>query len=128
MDSILTSIKKMLGIDETYGRFDTDLIININSVFGILNQLGVGPAAGFSIQDDTSTWNDFISTTSTQTSVSLEMVKTYIYLKVRLVFDPPTVGAVMEATKQQITEYEWRLKTQAELEKTNQGSEIQNGT
>lgn len=128
MDSILTSIKKMLGIDETYGRFDTDLIININSVFGILNQLGVGPAAGFSIRDDTSTWNDFISTTSIQTSASLEMVKTYIYLKVKLVFDPPTVGAVMEATKQQINEYEWRLKTQAELEKSNQGSEIQNGT
>lgn len=118
MDSILTSIKKMLGIDEEYNKFDTDIIININSVFGILNQLGVGPAAGFSIQDSTSTWSDFISTTQTNPSV-LEMAKTYIYLKVKLVFDPPTVGAVMEATKQQIAEYEWRLKTQAELLKSN---------
>ncbi len=109
----------MLGIDEQYNKFDTDIIIDINSAFGILNQLGVGPATGFSIQDASSTWNDFIPIASTQSSVILDMAKTYIYLKVKLIFDPPTVGAVMEATKQTIAEYEWRLKTQAELEKTN---------
>ena len=126
MDSILTSIKKMLGIDEEYGRFDTDIIININSVFGILNQLGVGPDDGFSIQDSTSTWDDFIPNL-TQNATKFDMIKSYIYLKVKLLFDPPNVGAVMESTNKLATELEWRLKVQADLSKTKQGSEIQNG-
>ena len=114
MDSILTSIKKMLGIREEYGGFDTDIIININSVFGILNQLGVGPDAGFSIQDSTSTWDDFIPNL-TQNATKFDMIKSYIYLKVKLLFDPPTVGAVMESTNKLVDELEWRLKTQASL-------------
>lgn len=108
-DSILTSIKKMLNIDEEFHQFDTDLIININSVFGILNQLGVGPSSGFSINDDSSKWDDFITDDS-----KMEFVKTYVYLKVKLLFDPPTVGAVMESTNKLINELEWRLNIQAE--------------
>lgn len=109
MSSILTSIKKMLGIDEEYTRFDTDIIIHINSVFGILNQLGVGPASGFSIKDSSDKWTDFI-----QDETKLEMIKSYVYLKVKLLFDPPTVGAVAESTQRLITELEWRIRATAE--------------
>lgn len=104
MDSILTSIKKMLGIGEEYEQFDMDLIININSVFSILNQLGVGPSEGFSIKDKTAVWSDFVSDMS-----KIEMVKSYVYLKVRLIFDPPSGSATVESYKQLISELEWRL-------------------
>ena len=104
MDSILTSVKKQLGIAEDYEHFDPDIIIHINSVFSILNQLGVGPPEGFSISDETSVWTDFIGD-----SLKLELVKTYVYLKIRLIFDPPTSSAVMDAFKQNIAELEWRI-------------------
>lgn len=110
MDSILTSVKKMIGITEAYKQFDTDLIMHINSVFMILNQLGVGPNDGFSITDEYSTWDDFITEGD-----NLESVKTYIYLKVKLLFDPPQSSAVMECYKQNINELESRLNIQAEL-------------
>ena len=105
MDSILTSIKKLLGITEEYEHFDMDLIIHINSVFMILKQLGVGPEEGFSITGKTETWNDYLSDPS-----KIELVKSYIYLKVKLIFDPPLGSAVMEAINRQISEFEWRLK------------------
>lgn len=108
-DSILDSIKKILGMPPDYDAFDTDLVIHINSVFGILAQLGVGPAGGFSISDNTTLWKSYLGD-----SKDLEMVKSYIALKVRLVFDPPTIGAVMDATKEQIREYEWRLNVQVD--------------
>lgn len=108
-DSILTSIKKLLGITEEYMNFDTDIIIHINSALMVLNQLGVGPSDGFSIQDKTSEWSEFITDED-----KLDAVKTYVYLKVKLVFDPPLNGSVMEALKQSITEYEWRLNVQAD--------------
>lgn len=104
MDSILNSIKKLLGIAEEYEHFDSDIIIHINSVFMILNQIGVGPAEGFSIQDKTSTWEDF-----TKGELSVESVKTYVYLKVRLIFDPPSSSSVIESINRQISELEWRL-------------------
>jgi len=104
MDSILTSIKKLLGIAEDYEHFDTDIIMHINSTLMILNQLGVGPIEGFAIKDKTSTWNEFI-----KDSINIESVKTYTYLKVRLMFDPPQSSAVMEAINRQINELEWRL-------------------
>ena len=107
--SILTSIKKMLGMTEEYTHFDTDIIIHINSVFMTLHQLGVGPENGFNIESEAEQWNQFITEED-----NLEAVKTYVYLKVRLIFDPPTNGAVMEAYKQMIQEYEWRLNVQAE--------------
>lgn len=104
MDSILTSIKKLLGITEEYENFDQDIIIHINSAFMILNQLGVGPKSGFSISDKSSTWNEFIPESS-----NLEAVKTYVHLKVKLMFDPPLSSTVIEAIKSQINELEWRL-------------------
>ena len=109
-DSILTSIKKLLGITEEYEHFDQDIIIHINSVFMILNQLGVGPSNGFSITDKTAVWSDFISE-----GTNLESVKSYIYLKVRLLFDPPTTSAVMESMNRMISELEFRLNVSAEL-------------
>ena len=104
MDSILTSIKKLLGITEEYENFDQDIIMHINSAFMILNQLGVGPKSGFSINDKSSTWNEFIPESS-----NLEAVKTYVHLKVKLMFDPPLSSTVIEAIKSQINELEWRL-------------------
>lgn len=108
-DSILDSIKKILGMPPDYDAFDTDLVIHINSVFGILAQLGVGPAGGFSISDNTTLWKAYLGD-----SKDLEMVKSYIALKVRMIFDPPTIGAVMDAMKEQIREYEWRLNVQVD--------------
>ena len=110
MDSILTSIKKMLGMTEDYTEFDTDLIIHINSVFSALTQIGVGPPEGFMIEDESSEWNDFIGTES-----KWNFVKTYVYLKVRLLFDPPNSGSVMESINNQIKELEWRLFAEAEI-------------
>ena len=109
MESILTSIKKLLGITEEYNQFDPDIIMHINSVFMILTQLGVGPAEGFSIEDDTAVWTDFI-----QDIKKLESVKTYIYLKVKLLFDPPLSSAVIESMNRLINELEWRLNVAAE--------------
>lgn len=109
MESILTSIKKLLGITEEYDQFDPDIIMHINSVFMILTQLGVGPSEGFSIEDDTSVWSDFI-----QDVKKLESVKTYIYLKVKLLFDPPLSSAVIDSTNRLINELEWRLNVAAE--------------
>ena len=102
--SILTSIKKMLGIAEDYTEFDEDIITHINSVFLNLTQLGVGPEEGFMIEDDTAVWEDFIDN-----SIQLQAVKTYIYLKVKLLFDPPLSSSVTESFTRMIAELEWRL-------------------
>lgn len=109
IDSILTSIKKLLGIAEEYEHFDADLIIHINSVFMTLSQLGVGPSSGFKIVDKSSTWDEF-----TEDKQDLEAVKSYVYLKVKLLFDPPLSSAVMEAMNRAISELEWRLNVSAE--------------
>lgn len=109
MESILTSIKKLLGIAEEYTHFDEDLIMHINSVLTILTQMGIGPSTGFTILDDSSTWSDF-----TDDKFYLEAVKTYIHLKVKLVFDPPLSSAVTEAMNKMISELEWRLYAAAE--------------
>lgn len=118
MDSILTSIKKLIGYPEDYEQFDTDLIIHINSVFTILNQIGVGPINGFSIKDKSTTWSEYTGDT-----VLFDSVKTYVYMKVRLVFDPPSSSFVLESIKEMIKEYEWRLNAFAETKR----EEIQNG-
>lgn len=109
MDSILTSIKKLLGITEEYDDFDADVIMHINSVFMTLRQLGIGPEQGFSISDGSAIWADFIPEDST-----LEAVKSYVYLKVRLLFDPPQNSFVIESINRQINEFEWRLNVAAE--------------
>lgn len=108
MSSILNTIKHMIGPSEGYDYFDTDLIIHINSAFGILTQLGVGPTSGFFITDDSAEWSDFVS------DARLEMVKTYVFLKVKLAFDPPQNGSLMSSLKEQIAELEWRLNVGVE--------------
>lgn len=110
MESILTSIKKLLGISEEYTHFDADIIMHINSVFMTLTQLGVGPSGGFAIEDANAYWEDFIADTT-----KLQAIKTYIYLKVRLVFDSTSLGsATLAAYERQIQELEWRLNVAAE--------------
>lgn len=109
MESILTSIKKLLGITAEYTHFDEDLVMHINSVFMVLTQLGVGPSEGFVIEDDSAYWTDFIEDPS-----KLTAVKSYVYLKVKLLFDPPLSSAVIESTNRMINEYEWRLNVEAE--------------
>jgi hypothetical protein len=104
MDSILTSIKKLLGIVEEYEHFDPDIVMYINSAFSVLTQLGVGPEEGFRIEDASKTWSEFL-----YDDPRLEFVKTFIYLKVKLTFDPPLSSAVMEAINRQISELEWRI-------------------
>lgn len=108
MESILTSIKKILGITEEYTHFDSDIIIHINSVFFTLNQLGVGPDNPFTIEDDSATWDDFVP------DQNVEAVKSYIGLKVRLLFDPPTNSALLSAIQEACKEYEWRLNVQVD--------------
>ena len=119
-NSILTSIKKLIGMDEDYEYYDTDIIIHINTIFMYLSQIGIGPSDGFSISDETTTWEDFLPSDNK----NFEAVKTYIYLKTRLIFDPPQSSSTMEAIKQTISELEWRLNVEAE----QKGKEvIQNG-
>lgn len=103
-DSILDSVKNALGIVTEYRHFDSQILMHVNSVFTILQQLGVGPDEGFSISDETSVWSDFLEDPS-----SLNLVQSYMYLRVRMLFDPPTNSFLMESMKQQVQEYEWRL-------------------
>lgn len=111
--SILSTIKKMLGIAEDYDAFDTDVIVNINSVLMILNQLGVGPEKPFIIYGPNEKWSDFVDK-------DVELVKSYIYLKVRLMFDPPSNSFLVSSMEKQISEYEWRLNVQVEDNKTTE--------
>ena len=106
-ESILVSIKKLLGIADEYTQFDTDIIIHINSVFSVLQQLGIGPEEGFKINDGSETWEDFLK--NDEEASRAEMVKTFMYLKVRLMFDPPSNSFVVESFNKQISELEWRL-------------------
>ena len=104
MESILTSIKKLLGIEEDYVHFDADIIMHINSVLSILTQLGVGPSEGYFIKDANATWDEFITNPA-----KLELVKSYVYLKVRLMFDPPSSSSAIESMNQLISELEFRI-------------------
>lgn len=121
MESILTSIKKLLGIAEEYTHFDADLIIHINSVLSILTQIGVGPAEGFSIEDESSVWGDFVPEKS-----KWELIKSYTYMKVKLLFDPPLNSAVIESANRIISELEWRIQVAADSEKTIEEEEMKN--
>lgn len=113
-EKILTSIKKLLGIYEENTDFDTDILIHINSVITILNQLGVGPTEGFTVDENTE-WSDYISDNS-----KLNSVKSYIYLKVKMVFDPPMSSAIRDANVQMIDELEWRLNLYHESNESNE--------
>jgi hypothetical protein len=110
MDSILNSIKKLLGPSVYEQYFDVDIITHINSVFSRLRQLGVGPTAGFAIEDDLAEWNEFLG----NDHLKLQMVKTYMYLKVKLRFDPPTNASVLKAMQEDADELEWCLNVEAE--------------
>lgn len=110
-ESILLSIKKLLGISEDYTNFDADIIIHINTAIMVLHQLGVGPQDKvFTISSQDDKWSDFVNKDD-----DLESIKTYIYLKVKLVFDPPQHGPTQESFKESIREYEWRLNHQVEM-------------
>lgn len=122
MDSILTSIKKLLGIAEDYEHFDQDLIIHINSVLSVLTQLGVGPSEGFSIEDENATWNDFIPEDK-----RLSSIRSYVYMKVKLLFDPPLSSSVMESMNRMISEFEWRLNATVDTTQSNEEEVNQNG-
>lgn len=116
MESILTSVKKQLNIDEFDESYDVDVVTHINTVFVILNGMGVGPTDIFTIEDKTTNWVDF-----TKGDKKLEQVKTYMYLKVRMVFDPPASSSIIEVMNKAINELEWRLSNPYREE------EIQNG-
>ena len=114
MDSILTSTKKLAGLTDEYEYFDPDIVMYINSVFLALWQMGVGPAEGFSIDDESAIWSDFIP----NDTVLREAVKAYMGAKARLKFDPPSNSTLLEALKSDVTESEWRLTTAAEARKS----------
>ena len=109
MDSILTSVKALQGIQEEDESFDQELIMDINSVFMVLYQLGVGPKKPFSITDKSQTWSEFLGDRD-----DISLVRSYMYLKVRLLFDPPQSGVLHEAMERQVEECEWRINVQAE--------------
>lgn len=146
--SILNTIKKLLGPSQDLTDFDTDIIVHINNAFSILDDLGVGPTGGFYITDASSTWSDYINSAniikdsngknildnvndSIQDSspkpyynnkrVILNKVKTYVYLKTKLHFDPPTNSALLESMKESIKELEWRLNVNAETKPDSEG-------
>ena len=108
-ESILTLVKQSCGITEAQTVFDKDIIMHINSVLIILNQLGVGPTNGFTISDKTATWSELVSD-----GKNLEAIKSYVYMKVKLLFDPPLSSTVMDCTNRMISELEWRLNVAVE--------------
>lgn len=117
-ESVLKTVKKILGIEPTYDEFDIDIITHINAVFVVLQQLGVGPKTGFMITGDTEKWTDFIEDTTV-----LNMVKSYMYAKVRMAFDPPVQSGVKESLNEIIKEYEWRLNAAVDPEGTFTGGD-----
>jgi hypothetical protein len=118
-ESILISIKLLLGITEDNEDFDQIILPHINNAFATLRQLGVGPSKGFMIEDDSTTWDQYV-----QSKPHWSSVKTYIYQKVKLVFDPPTNASLLESLKESIEELEYRLNLEAEFYREE---EIQNG-
>lgn len=119
MDSILLWVEKSIGIAEGDRHFDPDIIAHINSAFKVLKQLGVGPSKGFAIVDETSKWSDFI-----EDPVELAGVMSYMYAKVKLIFDPPLSATHKEALKETVNEFEWRLNLDAETDLVPKDVEI----
>ena len=105
MDSILTTVKKLLGIDEEDVSFDTDVVVSINTAIPSLSQMGIGPPNGFIVTSKDQKWTDYIS----DTTINLEGVKTYLYLKTKLIFDPPTNSTVIQSIENNLKELEWRM-------------------
>lgn len=111
-DSILNSVKKVLGIDASYDAFDIDITMHINSALATLSQLGIGPTDGFAIVDASDTWDDFLLDDGNR--LKLNNAKTYVYLRLRLIFDPPATSYVLTSFKEQIQELEWRMNVTRE--------------
>lgn len=109
-ESILTSIKKLLGIAEDYTHFDVDITIHINSAFSVLRQIGAGSSAPFYIETSEDTWSEF-----TDDHLYLHMAKMYVYLRVKLAFDPPSSSAVMESMQRELKELEWRINAEVDF-------------
>ena len=103
-DSILMTIRKLVCGNPYADHFDTDLLVHINACFSVLNQLGVGPENGFIVTDETQSWSSYIAD-----NYILNMVKTYVTLKVKKIFDPPLTSSVLEAMDKEISQLEWRL-------------------
>lgn len=108
-DSILDSTKKALGIDATITDFDVELTMHINSVLATLNQLGVGPANGYAIEDSEATWVDFLGE-----DAALNNVRSYVYMKVRMMFDPPQTAHLVASMNEQVSQLEWRINVRRE--------------
>lgn len=108
--SILKSTKKILGLEAEYTAFDLDILTHINSILMVLTQIGIGPAEGFEVEDDSATWGDFLG----ENAVRYSPIKTYVYLRVRILFDPPQTSYVIQALNEQIRELEWRLNINRE--------------
>lgn len=106
-DSILTSVKKVLGIPSDYDHFDRDILLHLNTVMSILNQLGVGPEKGFIVEDDSTLWSDLFD--GDIDTNKMMYVKSYVCLRVRLLFDPPTSSGAIDAMERQMRELEWRI-------------------
>ena len=111
-DSILNSVKKLLGLAEDYEAFDPDVIMHINSVFTRLHSLGVGPTLGFSIENSSATWTSYLAGDKRYNNV-----KSYMVARVRLMFDPPTTSFAIKAIEDQITQFEWLINAQREDDK-----------
>lgn len=109
--SILISTKKILGIAEDYTVFDDVIVTHINSAFSTLTQLGIGPPSGFMIEDETAEWGDFLGV---DPDLQFNSVRSYVFLKVRMLFDPPQTSYLISAMEKQIQELEWRLNTRRE--------------
>jgi hypothetical protein len=109
-ESILDSVKHVLNLAEDYTPFDQGIIMHINSVLSTLNQLGIGPDGGFMIDDKEAVWSDFL-----EGNLLLNNVKTYMYLRVRMLFDPPTIGYLVTSMEKQIEQLEWRINAQREV-------------
>lgn len=107
--SILNTVKQALGVGTDYDPFDPELIMYINGVFSTLHQLGVGPSEPYSIESSENKWDEFM-----ESNKGIESVKTYVYAKVRLIFDPPTTSYGIKSFEDICKELEWRLLVQAE--------------
>lgn len=118
MDSILLSIKRLLGVSEDCEHFDDEIIMHINSVLVILNQLGVGPPGGFIVTDTRQTWSMFVPNRT-----DVEFIKTYVFMKVKLIFDPPQSSSAIESMNRVISELEWRINVAVDPGETTEGEE-----
>lgn len=110
--SILDNVKKMLGLDPSYTAFDVDVMMHVNAIFTVLSGLGIGPIGGFMIEDNTPTWDAFLA----ETDENIHLVKSYMYVRVRLLFDPPSTSMAIDAMTSQYKEFEWRLNVKREGE------------